>query len=357
MKIGLINDTHAGARGDNLLFNEFFFKFWEGTFFPYLKENNIKHIVHLGDVVDRRKFINYVILNQWRTRFFDVLKSEGITIDVIVGNHDVSYKNTNEINAIDELFSHYKNIQILTEPDLYNYDGLDVLMVPWINSSNYEQSLEEMRNTKAQVVFGHFEIAGFEMDRGNVSHGGLDRNLFDKFDMVLSGHFHHKSSDGTIFYLGNQYEITWADYGDTRGFHVFDTATRNIDFVPNPNRMFYKVSYDDTTQDFEYWKAYDFNQHKNTFVKVVVVNKNNAYLFDYVVDQMYKSAVADVAIVEDFTEISVNDDDELVNQAEDTMTILSKYIDGLTVNVEPAKLKNLMRELYVESLNVEVTTE
>jgi len=357
MRIALINDTHAGARGDSLLFNEFFFKFWEKTFFPYLKENNIKHIIHLGDVVDRRKFINYVILNQWRTRFFDILKTEGITMDVIVGNHDVSYKNTNEINAIDELFAHYENINVYINPKEVTFDGTTVSLVPWINSSNYEESLEFLKTTKTEIVFGHFEIAGFEMDRGNVCHSGLNRDMFDRFDIVMSGHFHHKSSDGTIFYLGNQYEITWADYGDTRGFHVFDTSTREIEFVANPNRMFYKVSYDDTTQDFEYWKTYDFSQHKNTYVKVVVVNKNNAYLFDYVVDQMYKSAVADVAIVEDFSEISVDEDDEIVNQAEDTMTILSKYIDGLTVNVEPAKLKNLMRELYVESLNVEVTTE
>jgi len=354
MRIALINDTHAGARGDSLLFNEFFFKFWEGTFFPYLKENGITHIVHLGDVVDRRKFINYVILNQWRKRFFDVLKRENITMDVIVGNHDVTFKNTNEINAMDELFNHYENIRVLTEPTLHTYDGLDVLMVPWINSSNYVQSMEDLEQTVAQVVFGHFEIAGFEMDRGNVSHGGLDKSIFDRFDMVLSGHFHHKSSDGTIYYLGNQYEITWADHGDTRGFHVLDTETRELEFVANPNKMFYKVSYDDTTQDFPYWKSYDFTQHKDTYVKIVVVNKTNSYLFDYVIDAMYKAQVADVAVVEDFTDTAIDDDEELVNQAEDTMTILSKYIDGLTVNVDSVKLKTLLRELYVESLNTEI---
>jgi len=354
MRIALINDTHAGARGDSLLFNEFFFKFWEGTFFPYLKENNIKHIVHLGDVVDRRKFINYVILNQWRTRFFDVLQREGITMDVIVGNHDVTFKNTNEINAMHELFDHYTNIQVLIAPKLNNYDGLDVLMVPWINSGNYEQSMEELSTTSAQVAFGHFEIAGFEMDRGNISHSGLDRKVFDKFDMVLSGHFHHKSTDGTIYYLGNQYEITWADHEDTRGFHVFDTTTRDLTFIQNPNKIFYKVSYDDSVQDFSSWKKYDYSQHKNTYVKIVVVNKQNSYMFDYVIDAMYKAQVADIAIVEDYTDISIEDDEELVNQAEDTMTILAKYIDGLTVNVDSTKLKNLMRELYVESLNTEI---
>jgi len=164
MKIALINDTHAGARGDSLPFNEYFFKFWEGTFFPYLKEHGIKHICHLGDVVDRRKFINYVILNSWRKRFFDVLAANDITMDVIVGNHDVTYKNTNEINAMNELFNHYSNIQVMIEPRLMNYDGTNVLMVPWINSSNYQTTLDEVKNTPAQIVFGHFEIAGFEMD-------------------------------------------------------------------------------------------------------------------------------------------------------------------------------------------------
>lgn len=355
MKIALINDTHAGARGDNPLFNEYFFKFWENTFFPYLKEHNITQICHLGDVVDRRKFINFVILNSWRKRFFDVLKREEISMDVIVGNHDVTYKNTNEINAMHELFDHYDNINVLIEPRDVEYDGLSIAMVPWINVSNYEQCIDFMKNTKSEVCFGHFEIAGFEMDRGNICHTGLDKKMFDRFDVVLSGHFHHKSSDGNINYLGNQYEITWADYNDQRGFHVFDTDTRELTFIPNPYKMFHRLSYDDGSQDFEFWKNYNFDELKDCYVKVVVVNKQNPYLFDKVVDDLYKAGVADIAIVEDFTEITLDDDEEIINQAEDTMTILNKYIDGLTLNVEPDKLKTMMRELYVESLNVEVT--
>ena len=353
MRIAIINDTHAGARGDSLLFNEFFFKFWENTFFPYLKDHGISHIIHLGDVVDRRKFINYVILNQWRKRFFDVLERDGITMDVIVGNHDVTYKNTNEINAMDELFDRYANINVFTSAVDMKYDDLNVLLVPWINSSNYEHSMESLRNTKAEIVMGHFEIAGFEMDRGNIAHEGLDRKIFDRFDTVLSGHFHHKSTDGTITYLGNQYEITWADHGDTRGFHVFDTDKRDLTFVANPYKMFHKIIYDDTVQDFAFWNEYDFGQYANTFVKVVVVNKQNAYMFDTVIDNLHKGGVADVAVVEDFTD-TIIDDGDLVDQAEDTMTILSKYIDGLSTNVDSTKLKGLMRELYVESLNVEI---
>ena len=355
MKIALINDTHAGARGDNPLFNEYFFKFWENTFFPYLEEHNIKQIIHLGDVVDRRKFINFVTLNSWRKRFFDVLEQKNISMDVIVGNHDVTYKNTNEINAMNELFDHYPNIDVLTEPNTFNYDGCKIAMVPWINSGNYEQSLEFLKNTEAQVCFGHFEIAGFEMDRGNICHTGMNKETFDKFDVVLSGHFHHKSTNGNITYLGNQYQITWADWGDDRGFHVFDTETRELTFVKNPYEMFHKITYDDNTRDFEFWNMIDFDQWKDCYVKIVVAHKQNPYLFDNVIDRLYKAGVADIAVVEDFTDSSVELDEEIINQAEDTMTILNKYIDGLTLNVESVKLKNIMKELYIESLNVEVT--
>ena len=352
MKIALINDTHAGARGDNPIFNEFFFKFWENTFFPYLEQNNIKTICHLGDVVDRRKFINFVTLSSWRSRFFDRARDLGIQLEVIVGNHDVTYKNSNELNAMQELFAHYDNINIYIDPIDLNFDGLDVAMVPWINSENYEKSMEFLTHTKSQIVFGHFEITGFEMDRGNVCQGGMSREIFNRFDMVMSGHFHHKSNDGSIYYLGNQYEMTWADYGDTRGFHVFDTETRELEFIENPNRIFFKISYNDENDvEVEKIKQADYSQYKDTFVKVVVINKKEPYLFDSVIDSLYKAGVLDVSIVEDVNINSTANTDDLVNQAEDTITILNKYIDGMTLDVDNNKLKTHMRELYVEALN------
>lgn len=351
MQIALINDTHAGARGDSLVFNEFFFKFWENVFFPYLEKNNIKHVCHLGDLVDRRKFINYVILNSWRKRFFDRLQSNNIQMDIIVGNHDVTYKNTNEINAMEELFNHYDNINVYTEPLEKEYDSLNVALVPWINSGNYQKSIEFLNGSKAEVVFGHFEISGFEMDRGNICHDGLNSKLFERFDLVLSGHFHHKSSQGNISYLGNQYEMTWMDYGDQKGFHVFDTETRGLTFIPNPYSIFHKVSYDDTIQDLDYWKNYYYEYLKDSYIKIIVVNKKNPYLFDIMMDNMYRVGVMDISIVEDLSDVDSTDD--VIDEAEDTITILNKYIDGLTLPVKPDRLKGLLKKLYVESLHME----
>ena len=101
-------------------------------------------------------------------------------------------------------------------------------------------------------------------------------------------------------------------------------------------------------------KEYDFSKLKECYVKVVVLNKQNPFLFDHVIDSLYKAGVSDLSIVEDFTDVNVDLDQDIIDQAEDTITILSKYIDNLTLDVEPEKLKTLMRELYVEALNTEV---
>jgi DNA repair exonuclease SbcCD nuclease subunit len=353
MKVCILGDTHFGMRGDSPIFHNYYDKFYNDVFFPYLEKNNIKQIYQLGDLFDRRKFINFNTLHLCRKYFFNKIKNSGMVLHTILGNHDIYFKNTLEVNASQMLLKEYDNIFVYDKPTNINIDGLSVDIIPWICQENQESVFEFIKNSKTEIVFGHFEIAGFEMDRGNISHEGIDKIILRRYDVVLSGHFHHKSSDGQITYVGTPGEMSWADYNDQRGFHVFDTETRELEFLPNPNRMFYKLNYDDGAQDFEFWKQYDFNNLKDTFVKVVVLNKQNPYLFDNVVDNLYKAGVADISIVEDFTDVAVDDDQELIDQAEDTMTILSKYIDNLTLNVNNDKLKTLMKELYVEALNTE----
>ena len=354
MKICILGDTHLGARGDSIDFHNYFERFYDQIFFPYLVENNIKVVFQMGDLFDRRKFINFNSLYLARKYFFDKLKQHDITLYALVGNHDVAYKNTLEVNSPNLLLKGYDNIKIYDEFETVDFDGIKVDVVPWICDENEADIFAKIKDSKAQICFGHFEISGFEMDKGNVCEVGIDKQALSKYDIVLTGHFHHKSNDGNITYVGTPYEMTWADFNDTKGFHIFDTDTRELEFVKNPFSMFHKISYDDGQSDFESWKQYDFGSLKDTYIKVVVLNKQNPYLFDHVIDNFYKAGVADLAIVEDFSDVLINDDQELIDQAEDTMTILSKYIDNLPLDVEPEKLKSIMRELYIEAINTEV---
>ena len=227
-----------------------------------------------------------------------------------------------------------------------------ICMMPWICAENYDDSMTMLKDTDAKYCMGHFEIAGFAMYRGMPSEGGLDRNIFSKFSHTFSGHYHHKSSNDDIHYLGNPYELTWQDYNDPRGFHLFDLNTQKLEFIENPNKMFHRIMYDDKEQTIKEIDNMDLKPYTNTYVKVVVINKTNPYLFDKFMNNLYNVNPADITIAEDFSEL--DDGEEIIDQAEDTLTILNKYVDGITEeSINNDKLKILLKELYVEALNTE----
>ena len=353
MKIAILGDTHFGARGDSSDFHIFFEKFYMNTFFPYLKENNIDTVFQLGDLFDRRKYINFNSLYRCRQYFFDLIAEYNIDFYTLLGNHDISYKNTLKVNSSELLLNEYKNVTVYSDYAQVEFDGLKIDVIPWLCKENEKQLFEKMKTSDSQFCFGHFDIDGFEMYRGNVCLGGIPKDKFQKYDTVLTGHFHHRSTNGNITYVGTPCEMMWSDYNDVKGFHILDTETREMEFIENPYQMFYRIKYDDSQTDFEYWKNYNYSKTKDSYVKIVVLNKQNPYLFDSVLDNFYKAEVADLSIVEDFSDMNFGVDKDIINQAEDTMTILSKYIDDLPLNVEPEKLKNIMKELYVEALNEE----
>ena len=147
-------------------------------------------------------------------------------------------------------------------------------------------------------------------------------------------------------------EFTWNDFGDDKHFHVFDTETREIEAIKNPLKMFHKVFYDDTDETLMAIKKKDFSHLKDTFVKLIVTNKNEPYWFDVYVEQLIKAQPADLKVVEDHSNLDILDEDELIGEAEDTLTILTKHIDSLNIDGDKAELDGLMRSLYTESLDI-----
>ena len=356
MLAAVITDTHFGARNDSKTFLRYFGKFYKEVFFPYLDEHNIKTIFHLGDIVDRRKFINYVTLREFKDIFVQPCIDRGIKVHAIVGNHDIPYRNTNEVNALNELFGDKHHlISVYSDPKNVTFDSCDIAMLPWINNSNYAESMQFIKNTKAQILFGHLEIKGFEMYRGMPNPHGLEKALFDKFDTVCSGHFHHKSSRGDIHYLGNPYEMFWNDHNDQRGFHIFNSEERMLTFVQNPYRIFHKIWYDDTDMKLEeFLESFDFGSYTDTYVKVIVQNKSNPYWFDLFLDNLYKSNPAHLSIVDDHKNADLQTEEEIISEAEDTLTSLYKYVDVMDTKVDKSQLNQLFANLYTEAQNLEV---
>jgi DNA repair exonuclease SbcCD nuclease subunit len=354
MKVVILGDVHIGARNDSQVFCEYHISFFENQLFPYLLANNIKRVIQLGDIFDRRKFVNFQILDQWKRRVFDWFAEHQIHMDITTGNHDVYFKNTNEINSPVLLLREYSDVvHPFIHAEEVMIDKTKVLYVPWINSSNFKETMDLVKKTDAKIAMGHFEFAGFEMDKGHKHEGGLASDKFKKFDTVLSGHFHHKSDDGRIFYTGIPYQITWVDHGSTKGFHVWDSDTLDLEFIENPDVIFKKVVYDDNGKKTDYWKTVKVGDVKDKYIKVIVLNKKDLYGFDQFMSNLYAQSPGEIKIMEnssDFDAENVQDEDL---KLEDTSVMLNQYIDAVDSDLDKDRLKKFIHQLYTEALNME----
>ena len=346
MKVAIITDQHFGARKSSKFLHDYFKKFYDEVFFPYLKENDIKVVVDMGDTFDNRRSIDLWALEWAKENYYDRLQQMGITVHTIVGNHTAYYKNTNSVNSVGLLLKQYDNVKVYSEVTEVKLDKLKVLFIPWINQENQESTFKSVKKTTSKCAMGHLELNGFRAHRGHVMEDGMEIDLLEKFERVYSGHFHTRSSDGKIFYLGNPYEMYWNDVNDTRGFHVFDTETLEHTPINNPYKLFYNVYYEDTN-----YKLFDTREYQGKIVKVIVKKKTEPKNFEKFIDKLYTSGVQELKIVENF-EVHENEEFE-VEETENTISILNRYIDEAEFEGDKSVIKGILQKIYSEACEVE----
>jgi hypothetical protein len=345
MFIGIINDQHFGARKNSKLFHDYFQLFYENVFFPTLEHYGITTVIDMGDTFDSRKGIDFSALLWAKTNYYDKLYQMDIKVHTIVGNHTAYYKNSNKLNSVDLLLREYDNVNVYSEPTEIKVGDLGVLLLPWINSENSEKSLKMIQNSKSKVAMGHLELNGFAPYRGHIMDSGMDSNIFSKFKKVFSGHYHTRSDNGTVFYLGNPYEIYWNDVNDTRGFTIFDTETLEHFPVDNPYRMFYNIYYEDTP-----YQTFDIREYENKIVRLIVRKKSDKNQFEKFVDKLYTANIAELKVVENFQIEEIEDFEAF--ESEDTFSILKRYVNTSECEFDKEIILNILDDVYKEALEI-----
>ena len=346
MKVAIITDQHFGARKNSKLFHDYFLKFYNEVFFPTLEQYGITTVIDMGDTFDSRKGIDFSALSWAKDNYYDRLQEMGIKVHTIVGNHTAYYKNTNQVNAVDLLLREYDNVIVYSEPTEVLLDKLNVLFLPWINQENEELSLNTIKKTSCRCAMGHLELQGFRVNRQIIMEHGLESKLFEKFELVFSGHYHTRSTDGRISYLGNPYEMYWTDVNDTRGFHIFDTETLTLTPINNPYKLFYNIYYEDTN-----YKLFNATEYENKIVKVIVRKKSNPKDFEKFIDKLYSVGIQELKIVENF---DIHESEEFeVDDDENTISILNRYIDESEFEFDKNIIKGIFQDLYRQACEVE----
>jgi DNA repair exonuclease SbcCD nuclease subunit len=210
-----------------------------------MEENGLDTIVQLGDFFDNRKTINIKLFNDILDKFCKVVDEKGFKFYSLIGNHDIYYSSTLEVNLVNIIERIYPNsFKFFDEVSTVKLGSYTYKFFPWL----IDKKIEEKDLEGADVIFGHFEIKDFEMVKGHVNQtSDLDSKFFKKakkLKRVVSGHYHVQSSDGFIMYVGTPYQLNWGDYRTRRGFFVFEG--HDYEFIQNEcSSNFVKLKYND----------------------------------------------------------------------------------------------------------------
>jgi DNA repair exonuclease SbcCD nuclease subunit len=353
----IFSDLHAGVRGDNQTVLDHQRQFFEDVFFPYLDAHpDITKVFMLGDLMDDRRYGTYSTLNAWKEFFFRQIQIRPrLQVRLWVGNHDMPYRDSLRAHALRQVVPDLPQIRVVDLPQVMTVDGRDILALPWLCAENEAFALKLVEDHPAALVMGHLELKDFDLYRGQTQKTGLDKAIFSAYDLVLSGHYHHASRQANVQYVGAPYELTWSDAYDPRGFWVMDSETLAMEFIQNPHRLFYLVTYDDAQPG---WVPTVPPAHR--YVKLVVKSKSNPRQFDKFVATIQATDPADLQIL-DGTSVTVSPTGELDYQAVSPAIDTLKLIDEVTAqsSADPAivgPLQMAMRELYQQALDVHAHT-
>ena len=349
-KVVLLGDPHAGVHNGSKHFSEFQLGYLKDVI-KFCVESNIMEIWCAGDMFEVRKNTNTEVLDDWKMEFFNALEDNKIILRVLVGNHDMYFKNTISPNALSVHLNEYENVVIYDYPyEMEITKENSVLFVPWMCQENEEVSMEFIRNTKCNIVMGHFEVKGAMMN-GVACEDGLPLSEFKKFDVALSGHFHTKGQYEKMMYIGTPYETSWADYGEDKGIHTLDLNTLEIEFFKNPNRLYFKIHY---RESLDMDKHLSNEHYKDSYVRVIVEDREDFKKYEKWLMKLEMMGMRELKIVEPYLERNSEDSDIEFNGEIDVITtneLISDYIEEVYPE-NKSKLNKLMQGLHAEAQRI-----
>jgi len=231
----MITDTHFGIYLNNL---DKWLNMMENTIYNFLipqLKKNVKDgdiLIHLGDLFDNRTAIPINISNKVEKILKDI--SDIIPIHIMVGNHDLFNKGSNEVNSV-RLFSYMnKNISVYENPSKIKLQNKDLILIPWVEKRT--DLIKCIENNPGDYLFCHSDLNGCKMHLNSVAHRNgdkIDVDEFNKYKEVFSGHVHIKQTNKNFRFIGSLWQMDRNDTGDQKGITILDLETGVVGFHAN----------------------------------------------------------------------------------------------------------------------------
>jgi DNA repair exonuclease SbcCD nuclease subunit len=308
-------------------------KFFHQQFWPLIKKRNIHRIIQLGDFTHDKKTINKQTADLIGECF--TLPAQDLDLDVILicGNHDAYFRDKNNINSLRTLFRNTGFTIVDTEVEKFN----NSVYIPW----GFDPKMYP-----AKYAFGHFEIKGFEYQKGITCNSGSEQSDFGFFERVLAGHFHRKNAIGNTMYLGSVIALDFGEVDSEHGFAIFDDETGNFEFIKTEIEVFKKIIYKPGNTD--YLKE-DF---KDKVISITVLDSENKEEYNKFLEFIYSQKPIDVRIVSLEGELKNIMNIENVEGIENILSLSKKYIDGMELSkpMDNRTLYEIYERIYKEAI-------
>ena len=259
MKIWFLADLHFGCRADNEIWLKDYSDYFYNVFIPLLKDKYEEGdiICSLGDVFDNRSTVGINTMNVV-IDIFEKMVAICPDIRLIVGNHDIYNKSSNNVTSLN-ILKYIKGVKIYYKPEVEVIGGKTVLFHPWIEDRDIQTKLLSKFN--GDYVFGHLDVYGVESNTKGIktkSANAVNMSEFKKAE-VYAGHIHLRQNYKNIHYVGNPYAKVRGE-GDAKGITVLDIKTGKTEFYENTyspkflNENIYKIMDITVAELKERWK-------------------------------------------------------------------------------------------------------
>jgi calcineurin-like phosphoesterase family protein len=248
-RVWFITDTHLGIRNNSNEWIEIIGNYFNDWFIPLVKREyrDGDILIHLGDYYDSRQSVNLKVLNlgvDIAEKLSEIFKDG---IHIIIGNHDIWGKTSNDINSLKSL-KWIPNINIHEEPVTLNVGGKRFFLMPW--RKDHEAERECLEKAKPHdYLCCHTDVTGMRFNKFVKIDDGISLKDAKKFGRVYSGHIHYSQELGNVKMLGSPYQLTRSDRDNPKGITVLDVDTgEEIYYENDKSPKFLKFDFSDVLE-------------------------------------------------------------------------------------------------------------
>lgn len=251
-------------------------------------------IFFLGDLFHQRNKIDVMSYEMvFRSFYENIQKYHHIErIYLVVGNHDMYYKNKWTVNSIKPFYV-MPRVKVIDDIFQETLRGVDICFLPYSESA----SRTLLHLPKGDLLLSHLAVQGAKLNKHTVSDrivetdSGMDlvsSENFSSWSKVLLGHYHLAQRLGNVEYVGSPLELNFGEAGDEKHIILLDLNNLSCEYIVNdfsPRHLVIDISELDD-EDFSVLEnnyvriTYDYSQKSRMLelAKLIPARVNVLYL-------------------------------------------------------------------------------